>query len=147
MGAVPSGMPQVLQQRPMTPAAPPTPPEPAKSRHPAGDRTHIPAAHKLIYTVLANELAIARQYAPPAAKRPLDDAEKKLNVLFDMLNNEEVSGPVVEQMLLLAQALQAKNYNTAYQIHLELHSTRTNEVSNWMTGVKRLIVDNAKIQQ
>jgi protein transport protein SEC31 len=64
-----------------------------------------------------------------------------------MLNNEEVSGPVVEQMLLLAQALQAKNYNTAYQIHLELHSTRTNEVSNWMTGVKRLIVDNAKIQQ
>ncbi|KAG0245349.1 protein transport protein S31 [Mortierella sp. GBA43] len=142
-----SGMPQVLQQRPLTPAAPPTPPEPAKSRHPAGDRTHIPAGHKLIYTVLASELAFARQHAQPAAKRPLDDAEKKLNVLFDMLNNEEVSGPVVDQMILLAQALQAKNYNSAYQIHLELHSTRTNEVSSWMTGVKRLIVDNAKIPQ
>ena len=77
----------------------------------------------------------------------MDDAEKKLNVLFDMLNNEEVSQPVVDQMLLLAQALQAKNYNSAYQIHLELHSSRTDEVSSWMTGVKRLIVDNAKIQQ
>ncbi|KAG0312488.1 protein transport protein S31 [Podila horticola] len=139
--------PQVLQQRPLTPAAPPTPPEPVKSRHPAGDRTHIPAGHKLIYNVLASELALARQYATPATKRPLDDAEKKLNVLFDMLNNEEVSSAVVDQMLLLAQALQAKNYNSAYQIHLELHSTRTDEVSSWMTGVKRLIVDNAKIQQ
>lgn len=54
---------------------------------------------------------------------------------------------MVDQMLLLAQALQSKNYNTAYQIHLELHSTRTNEVSSWMTGVKRLIVENAKLQQ
>ncbi|KAF9914725.1 protein transport protein S31 [Lobosporangium transversale] len=149
MGGMTSGMPQVLQQRPVTPAAPPTPPKPVKSRHPAGDRTHIPTGQKPIYTVLSNELALARQYAPiqPSAKRPLDDAEKKLNVLFDMLNNEEVSGPVVEQMLLLAQALQSKNYNSAYQIHLELHSTRTDEVSSWMTGVKRLIVDNAKIQQ
>ncbi|KAF9989527.1 protein transport protein S31 [Mortierella antarctica] len=147
MGGMASGMPQVLQQRPLTPAAPPTPPEPVKSRHPLGDRTHIPAGQKLIFTVLASELALARQYATPAAKRPLDDAEKKLNVLFDMLNNEEVSAPVVEQMLLLSQALQAKNYNSAYQIHLELHSTRTDEVSSWMTGVKRLIVDNAKIQQ
>lgn len=68
-------------------------------------------------------------------------------MLFDMLNNEEVSAPLVDQMLLLAQALQSKNYNTAYQIHLELHSTRTNEVSSWMTGVKRLIVENAKLQQ
>ncbi|KAG0303589.1 protein transport protein S31 [Dissophora globulifera] len=147
MGGMASGMPQVLPQRPLTPAAPPTPPVPVKSRHPAGDRTHIPAGQKLIYSVLASELALARQYATPAAKRPLDDAEKKLNVLFDMLNNEEVSAPVVDQMLLLAQALQTKNYNSAYQIHLELHSTRTDEVSSWMTGVKRLIVDNAKIQQ
>ncbi|KAG0209185.1 protein transport protein S31 [Mortierella sp. GBA30] len=147
MGGMASGMPQVLQQRPLTPAAPPTPPEPVKLRHSAGDRSHIPANQKLIFTVLASELALARQYATPAAKRPLDDAEKKLNVLFDMLNNEEVSGPVVDQMLLLAQALQAKNYNSAYQIHLELHSTRTDEVSSWMTGVKRLIVDNAKLQQ
>ena len=54
---------------------------------------------------------------------------------------------MVDQMLLLAQALQAKNYNSAYQIHLELHSTRTDEVSSWMTGVKRLIVDNARIVQ
>ncbi|KAF9926504.1 protein transport protein S31 [Linnemannia zychae] len=147
LGGMASGMPQVLPQRSMTPAAPPTPPEPVKSRHPAGDRSHIPAGHKLIYTALSNELALARQYVTPATKRPLDDAEKKLNVLFDMLNNEEVTSPVVDQMLLLAQALQAKNYNTAYQIHLELHSTRTNEVSSWMTGVKRLIVDNAKLQQ
>jgi len=33
MGGMASGMPQVLQQRPLTPAAPPTPPEPVKSRH------------------------------------------------------------------------------------------------------------------
>lgn len=77
----------------------------------------------------------------------MDDAEKKLNMLFDMLNNGEVSPAVVEHMLLLTQALQVKNYNAAYQTHLELHSTRTDEVSAWMTGVKRLIVDNARIQR
>lgn len=76
----------------------------------------------------------------------MDDIEKKLNVLFDMLNNMEVSQEVGGQMLELAKALQAKNYNSAYQIHLGLHSSRTEEVSSWMTGVKRLIVDNAKLQ-
>ncbi|KAF8952305.1 protein transport protein S31 [Haplosporangium bisporale] len=147
VGGMASGMPQVVQQRPITPAAPPTPPQPIKSRHPAGDRTHIPTDQKQIYTVLSSELGLARQYATPVTKRPLDDAEKKLNMLFDMLNNEEVSPAVVEQMLLLTQALQVKNYNAAYQTHLELHSTRTDEVSAWMTGVKRLIVDNARIQR
>ncbi|KAF9331590.1 protein transport protein S31 [Podila minutissima] len=147
VGGMASGMPQVVQQRPITPAAPPTPPQPIKSRRSAGDRTHIPEDQKQIYTVLSSELGLARQYATPAAKRPLDDAEKKLNVLFDMLNNEEASPVVVEQMLLLTQALQVKNYNAAYQTHLELHSTRTDEVSAWMTGVKRLIVDNARIQR
>ncbi|KAG0346435.1 protein transport protein S31 [Podila humilis] len=149
LGGMASGMPQVAQQRVMTPAAPPTPPQHSKSRprHPAGDRTHIPENQKLIFSVLSNELSLARQYATPVAKRPLDDAEKKLNVLFDMLNNEEISSTVVDQMLLLSQALQNKNYNSAYQTHLELHSTRTDEVSAWMTGVKRLIVDNARIVQ
>ncbi|KAF9999146.1 hypothetical protein BGZ65_005448, partial [Modicella reniformis] len=72
---------------------------------------------------------LATQKILPSERRLLDYAEKKLDVLFDILNKEGFPVLSWTKILLLTQALQVKNYNSAYQIHLEQQSTRTDEVS------------------
>ncbi|KAL1918417.1 uncharacterized protein VTP21DRAFT_3077 [Calcarisporiella thermophila] len=112
---------------------------PEDKRYPAGDRSHIPDSHKPILTILTNELVRARQNAAPHQRRVLDDTEKRLNNLFDLLNNGELSQQVVQQMLLLVQTLEARDYNTAIRIHVDLLTTKYEECGYWMVGVKRLI--------
>lgn len=95
---------------------------------------------------------VARLRASPAnAKHPrnkkmLDDAERRLNILFDALNNEEVSAMVTENMLNLVRALEARDYATAQRIHVDLLTRKSDEVSQWMVGVKWL-VDLARTTQ
>jgi protein transport protein SEC31 len=41
----------------------------------------------------------------PQQKRMVDDIERRLNVLFDALNCEALSRPVVDQLLTLVQGM------------------------------------------
>lgn len=78
--------------------------------------------------------------APPSHKRQVQDTEKRLNILFDHINNEELlTADTLASMLSLAQAMAARDYGTAHSIHLDLVTHKTEECTNWMTGVKRLI--------
>ncbi|KAI8575647.1 hypothetical protein K450DRAFT_260843 [Umbelopsis ramanniana AG] len=120
-----------------SPVAAPAPPQP--KRHPRGDQTHIPAAQKVIVTSLTAELQRARQNSGPAQKRMWDDAEKRLVVMSDMLNNQELSSGVTDRMIALAQALQQRNYEDAGRIQLELATTKSDECGTWWVGVKRII--------
>lgn len=69
----------------------------------------------------------------------LDDAERRLNIFFDALNNEEVSAPVIEAMMSLIQALEARDYAAAHRIHVDLLTRKSDEVGQWMVGVKWLV--------
>jgi len=78
--------------------------------------------------------------APPQFKRQVQDTEKRLNILFDHLNNDEgLSRELLNEMVQLASAIANKDYQTAYGIHIDLLTTKTEECGHWMTGVKRLI--------
>lgn len=78
--------------------------------------------------------------APASAGRKVHDTEKRLNILFDHMNNEELlTEATLEQLLQLSEALQARNYETAHDIHLEVYTNKTDECGQWMLGVKRLI--------
>ena len=77
--------------------------------------------------------------------------------MYDHINNEELlSSDTLASMLSLAQgkdstsscskpntnnliAMAARDYGTAHSIHLDLVTHKTEECTNWMTGVKRLI--------
>ncbi|CAG8482558.1 2724_t:CDS:10 [Acaulospora colombiana] len=88
------------------PARTPTPaktPTPIDDKHPPGDRTHIPVSQKPIYDILNNELLKARHNSPPAQKRLIDDTEKRINILFDALNNEELSSSIIDSLSTLVQ--------------------------------------------
>jgi protein transport protein SEC31 len=61
------------------------------------------------------------------------DTEKRLNLLFDHLNNEELVQPAtIEQLSQLADAIQAKDYTTAQRLQLEIQRDKTEECGNWM---------------
>lgn len=142
------GQSPVLGQLPIQ-AQPPQPISPVQKeveqpklapKHPTGDRSHIPENAKPIYELLDREFNRVKPSIPPNFARHIKDAEKRLNILYDHLNNEELlSDDAIASMISLAQALVAKDFDTAFQIHLDILTSKSNECGQWMVGVKRLI--------
>lgn len=115
-------------------AAPPPP------KYSPGDRSHIPSSAAPIYELLSSDMQRVKARAPASFKAQVDDAERRLNILFDHLNNEDLLKPnTVADMVELSKAMQNRDYETAKNIHLEILTNRTDECGNWMVGVKRLI--------
>ena len=78
--------------------------------------------------------------APPSFRPQVTDTKKRLDILFDHLNNEELLKPAtVAQLVELSQALQAKDFARASDIQMEVHRDKVEECGNWMVGVKRLV--------
>jgi protein transport protein SEC31 len=78
--------------------------------------------------------------APPSFKPQVTDTKKRLDILYDHLNNEDLLKPdTVQQIVELAQAMASKDFATAQQIQVDVHQNKVDECGNWMVGVKRLI--------
>lgn len=98
-----------------------------------GDRSHIPQTSQPIYEILNQEMQRIKVRAPPSFKPQVLDTEKRLNILFDHLNNEDLLKPdTISEMNELAQALQAKQYGEAQAIFTDILTNKTDEGSNWM---------------
>ena len=71
--------------------------------------------------------------APAQYRQHIVDTEKRLNILFDHLNNEELLKPdTIQEMNKLARHLQARNYDEAITLFTDLMTNKTDEGSNWM---------------
>ncbi|PYH99578.1 WD40 repeat-like protein [Aspergillus ellipticus CBS 707.79] len=150
-GAPPPHVPPPQQVPPPPQAAPSSRPSTASSqrkpsvapvapKYPAGDRSHIPADAMPVYEILSADMQRVKSRAPSSFKAQVDDAERRLSILFDHLNNEDLLRPnTVADMAELARAIQARDYETARTIHIDIMTNRTDECGNWMVGVKRLI--------
>ena len=78
--------------------------------------------------------------APSSYKVQVNDTEKRLNILFDHLNNETLLKPnTIEDMVNLAQAVRNKNYEGALAIHVDIMTHRTDECTNWMVSRPQLL--------
>jgi len=91
--------------------------------------------------VLSDALIVFKQTVPPQQKRMADDAERRLNALFDALNCETLSTPVVDCLIKLANAMSAKDSVTASQEHVAMmtRASPTDDIAVWMPGVKLLV--------
>jgi len=76
---------------------------------------------------------------PPHLKRIIDDTDRRLNILFDALNNETVPESAVVQMNNIAKAIAARDANAALNMHVELLTGATGDMTSWAPGVKQLI--------
>lgn len=87
---------------------------------------------------LAREVARLRSVdAQP--KRILDDADKRVQLLLDVMNNGLVDAKLVPVLQQLAQAIQARNQQGALQLHVQLVTMATGDVATALVGVKFLI--------
>ncbi|KAM3458024.1 hypothetical protein MY3296_000674 [Beauveria thailandica] len=127
-----------------TTATPPPPraagASPPKGKHPPGDRSHIPASAQRLVEILTEDMQRVAAKAPATFAPQVKDTQKRLNLLFDHLNNEELVSPYsVSKLAELAEALKAKDHPTATKLQAELQRERVEECGQWMVGLKRLI--------
>lgn len=109
-----------------------------------GDRSHIPANSRPIYELLSTDMQRVKARAPPNFQKHVNDTEKRLNILYDHLNNQDLlKDDTVESMVQLSQALQARDYEQAQGIHLELLTNKTDQCGQWMVGIPTDCLENA----
>ena len=74
--------------------------------------------------------------APASFAPQVKDTQKRLGLLFDHLNNEElVQSDTIAQLTELANALEAKNYPEAQRLQVEIQRDKTEECGNWMVSL------------
>ncbi|OAA43816.1 protein transport protein (SEC31) [Metarhizium rileyi] len=133
-GPPPSSFPQATPP-PSKAAAPPR-----QAKHPAGDRSHIPAHAQRLVDILNQDMQRVAAKAPATFAPQVKDTQKRLDLLFDHLNNEELVQPAtIDQLTQLADFVQGKDYAAAQKLQVEIQRDKTEECGNWMVGIKRLI--------
>jgi protein transport protein SEC31 len=79
--------------------------------------------------------------APPSFAAQVKDTQKRLNILFDHLNNEDLlKTDTIERLNGLAQALQSKDYDTASRMQVDIQRDKLDECGNWMVSLSRILV-------
>jgi protein transport protein SEC31 len=145
VGPPPTSGPPPSASGPPPPArAPPTeappraaaPPAAQKPRHPPGDRSHIPPNAQQLVEILSQDMQRVAAKAPASFSVQVKDTQKRLGILFDHLNNEELVKPdTIEQLSQLAAALAVKNYDAAAKLQVEIQKNKTEECGQWMVGL------------
>ncbi|GAA5998138.1 hypothetical protein JCM5350_005903, partial [Sporobolomyces pararoseus] len=129
-------------------AAPPPPPpaaqsqiarpEPPKLKYPPGDRSHISEKNRPILDILTRELRRLRQTTPPQQAKMINETEKRLNMLFDLINCEQLSEPSTEKVLEICKAIESRNQPLALDLHLSM-LTSSNDVAPFQAALKLVI--------
>lgn len=128
-----AGPPRVAASPAPTPPPTTTPP---KARHPAGDRSHIPASAQQLVDILGRDMQRVTGKAPASFAPQVKDTQKRLGLLYDHLNNEELVRPdTIEQLTQLAQAIESKNFAEAQRLQIEIQTAKTDECGNWMVCI------------
>ncbi|KAJ2730810.1 protein transport protein S31, partial [Coemansia sp. BCRC 34962] len=112
----------------------------AGPKYPPGDRSHLPAEWKPTVMGLTAQLARAKQFAAPGQKRMVEDAERRLLALFDLMNCDEVNGkdklaPLFESVI---QNIDARHFPLALNVQAEIMALNP-ELTSSVVGVKHLV--------
>ncbi|KAK5944213.1 protein transport protein S31 [Knufia obscura] len=114
-------------------------PPPAR-KHPKGDRSHIHPEALPVYQILSAEMSRIEPRAPATYAAQVRDTVKRLDLLYDHLNNQDlIRGDTIGILVEMANAIQARDFVTAESIRHDVHTNKVEECGQWMVGVKRLI--------
>lgn len=96
---------------------------------------------------LSNLDKAVAQCAPNMEKRKQDDVRKRLDVLKSVWEQGKLSLPVQQRMHELAVELLNGNHEKANALHISLMVDYVSEVSQWMLGIKHLILAAQEAQE
>lgn len=108
----------------------------SKPKYPRGDRSHIPPSARPIVDLLTPEIARLKSVAPQQYKPQADDMEKRLNILFDHLNNEDLlSEGTVQEMVQISNAVKDREWDRALSLFTEMQTAKLEtEGTHWMVS-------------
>lgn len=131
-----------ISQQPPAANAPPmaTTVDQEPPKYPPGDRSHIPEQSLPIFNSLSSILDDIKPKIPERYAKHGVDMEKRINLLFDHLNNSDLlSDESIASLKEVCTALEAKDFPTANALNIQIATNHSEEIGNWHTGVKRLI--------
>lgn len=81
-------------------------------------------------------MARIKSRAPASFAAQVNDTEKRLNILFDHLNNETLLRPdTIQQMVEISQAVQGRDFDRAGALLTDMMKTKLeSEGANWMVS-------------
>lgn len=85
--------------------------------------------------ILERDMQRVASKAPASFAPQVKDTQKRLGLLFDDLNNQLLVKPdTIEDLSRLAAALEARDYETAHKLQVEIQRDKTEECGNWMVS-------------
>ncbi len=69
----------------------------------------------------------------------IQDTEKRMQELFERLNQEKLGKAILAQLIQLAMALNAMDMNTASLLSIHLMTSSFDQQGKWVLGMKRLV--------
>ncbi|OLY84088.1 Protein transport protein sec31 [Smittium mucronatum] len=112
-------------------------------KYPSGDRSHMPEYWMPIYTRLQSLLEKCQKFVPDGQKRSVEDCNKRLQQLFDMMNNDSISkagngSEVTSSFSNLISSIESRNYHSANHEITGIMSS-SSDLTSSMIGVKRMV--------
>jgi len=87
-----------------------------------------------IYEILTNEIQRVGARAPQNYKQHVADAQKRLNILFDLLNNQSLEPDTIDEIKEVAQQIQSRQHDAATALMKQIITSKTNQGSDWMVS-------------
>jgi protein transport protein SEC31 len=88
--------------------------------------------------IFTSDMQRVASKAPPKFAPQVKDTQRRLNMLYDHLNNEELINPdTIERLNELAEALASKNYDVASRLQVDIQLEKTEECGMWMLSQVR----------
>ncbi|XP_033742947.1 steroid receptor RNA activator 1-like [Pecten maximus] len=84
---------------------------------------------------------------PRLQGRAAEDVKRKLQILKENWKDKKLSKDVRGRIWDILQALENKDYDTAWERHLSLMVDFTAEVGQWLVAVKRIIHENREMKK
>ncbi|ORZ13080.1 hypothetical protein BCR42DRAFT_419127 [Absidia repens] len=110
-----------------------------KRRYSKETFSNIKTEHEPIYQALSKVTPQPRNQMESGQKKYWEDTDKRLDNLFQQLNNHDVSDSVAQSLITLVQAFSDGQYEKALNIQMHLVTTKYEECSSWLLAVKRII--------
>lgn len=90
--------------------------------------------------MLTPDIARIKSVAPQQYKPQVDDMEKRLNILFDHLNNQDLlSETTVQEVVQICTAIKNRGWDRALSMFNELQTAKLEtEGTNWMVSLPRV---------
>lgn len=98
-----------------------------------------------VFEILNNEMQRIKSRAPANYRPQVLDTEKRISILFDHLNNQDMlKQDTIEEVKSIAQAIQSRQHDQATSQLTDIMTSKTDEGSNWMVSSVNKMYNSVK---